>query len=108
MELIDVKGRFHLVVERVLDGLSKIIGSLGAGFRRVELNHGVVEGVVKIWITIVLEERNTDSGYKIKQTRKGAGSDGKLLGKSCCLAVGEDISKTDSSLGKFVERCGRV
>lgn len=106
--MIDVKGRFHLVVERELQAPTNVIDSLGTCIRGGDLHHSGVELVVGIWVLIVLEERNTESGGKIKQTGEGAGSDSELLGEICCLAVGEDISKSDSSLGSSVERFGGV
>ena len=107
--MIDVKGRFHFVVERPSDGLTNVIGSIGTVIRGGDLHHSGVELVVGcIWVLIVLEERNTESGGKIKHTGEGAGSDSELLGEICCLAVGEDISRRDSSLGQSVDGLGGV
>ena len=107
--MIDVVGGLHLVVERVVNDLTHIVGSLSASCSRLDSHDGSVEKVVGIiWLLIILEECYSNSGEKIEEASKCAELNGELLSQVSGLAVGEEISCCDGEIRGIVQRSDQV
>ena len=107
--MIDVVGGLHLVVERVVNDLTDVVGSLSASCGRVDSHDGSVENVVGIiWLHVILEERYSNSGDKIEEASKCAELNGELLSQVSGLAVGEEISCCDGEIRGIVQRSDQV